>query len=607
MERLTTPDGATSVMGSPRKDGATPASIRARKQRRKRLTWTVVAIAAVAAVVVWFVWFKDKGQDTSSQLYTDHAISTTIVETVSASGSVTAQTGAEVHVGSQITGTIKRLYADVGSHVQANQIIAELFLPDIQAQLGQAESNLSAAITKYQQEESGVGMEKTQTSDVVKTAMDAVKSAEASRSSALAAASQQPRQTRSDIAKAAAGINTAKAALLQAQSSHDLEIAAAQAAVDQAKANTVNNNSNLSRELQLFKQGYVAASDVDTARQAADVATAQYSASQHNLNLAKANADAALSTSEAQVAQAKAVYDSAQAETLTDVQKQQAVLNADAGLRQAQSQLSSAVAGMAQDTLKNQDVVQAREAVQTAEETVKYNQAQSDKTLIRTPISGTVLQLAAQQGETLAAGLSAPTLIIVADLNRLQVDAFVDETDIGKVKLGQDATVTVDAFPDEKFVGQVVKIASGSTLQQNVVTYDVTVAIKDPQHQLKPDMTASVTISVGNHPGVVAVVNEALKPGKTAGSYYVWLLAKGAKEPEMQTVVTGATDGTYTEIKSGLADADTVVVAGWPKAGANAFGAGMTPFGVRAGGAGGGGGGGGGGRTGGGGGGRGGG
>ena len=88
-----------------------------------------------------------------------------------------------------------------------------------------------------------------------------------------------------------------------------------------------------------------------------------------------------------------------------------------------------------------------------AQAQVDYAKAQVQKTFIRSPISGTVLQLAAQQGETLAAGLSAPTLIIVADLNRLQVDAFVDETDIGKVRLGQEADVTVDAFPQHVFKG----------------------------------------------------------------------------------------------------------------------------------------------------------
>ena len=104
--------------------------------------------------------------------------------------------------------------------------------------------------------------------------------------------------------------------------------------------------------------------------------------------------------------------------------------------------------------MKDQDVLQAQEAVKTAQEAVRvakaqvdYQKAQLEKTVIRSPITGTVLQLAQQQGETLAAGLNAPTLIVVADLNRLQVDAYVDETDIGKVRLGQEADITVDAFP----------------------------------------------------------------------------------------------------------------------------------------------------------------
>src|SRR2546421_12365262 len=130
-----------------------------------------------------------------------------------------------------------------------------------------------------------------------------------------------------------------------------------------------------------------------------------------------------------------------------------------------------------QDTLKQQDIQQARSTMDAAKSQVDYFRAQLDKTFIRSPISGTVLQMAAQQGETLAAGLSAPTLIVVADLNRLQVDAFVDETDIGKVKLGQDADITVDAYSKRVFKGKVAKIASGSTIYDGGFTYERTIAL----------------------------------------------------------------------------------------------------------------------------------
>jgi multidrug efflux pump subunit AcrA (membrane-fusion protein) len=192
--------------------------------------------------------------------------------------------------------------------------------------------------------------------------------------------------------------------------------------------------------------------------------------------------------------------------------------------------------------------------------------------------------MAAQQGETLAAGLSAPTLIVVADLNRLQVDAFVDETDIGKVKLRQDADITVDAFPTGVFKGKVVKIASGSTIQQGVVTYDVTIALDNKMRQLDPDMTAGVTIQIGVRTNVLLVPSEAVKAGKLGVTVNVMTKKNGRTQIEQRSVKTGGTDGVNTEIRDGLKEGDIVVLAGNVSGQKRAGGA--SPFGPSSGGGG---------------------
>ncbi|HET6385957.1 MAG TPA: efflux RND transporter periplasmic adaptor subunit, partial [Armatimonadota bacterium] len=557
---------------------------RARKRLRRRIIWGVIVLALLGGSY-YFYHAHAAAADKGPELQTATAFRTTLIETVSATGSVTSQTGTQVKIGSQITGVIKDLYADVGSHVTKGQTIAVLDLPDLKAQVKESKAQLAQAITKLQQQESGVSMQRTQTSDTVRVAEAALRSAEAKYQSAVANSSMVPHQTSSDIARSAAALNTAIAQSAQAKADYNLEIASAQAAVNQAKASSVNAASNLKREKQLFNEGYIAASDLDTAQTADAVATAQLSSAQQSLALSKAKADADLATANEQVAQMKANLNAAKAETYNNTMRQQDVRDALSAVHQAQSQLSSAEAGTANDVLKNEDVQAAQQAVQQAEQQVKYEEAQWAKTIITTPISGTVLQMVAQRGETLAAGLSSPTVIVVADLNKLQVDAFVDETDIGKVKLGQSASVTVDAFPNQKFSGRVTKIASGSTLQQNVVTYDTTIAIKDPKHQLKPDMTTSVTISVGEHPDVVAIPNEGVKQDNSGT--YAYVIPAGTKPasgqqatPERRPIKTGATDGTYTEIISGVNEGDTVVLAGWPPPG-GITGFKMTPFGMR--------------------------
>src|SRR5207249_6578962 len=124
--------------------------------------WHFAVLAGLAGLG-WFGWEKLHPADTTlAGMITAKVTPGDLNESVSATGSVTAQTGAMVKIGSQITGRIKRLYADVGSQVKAGQVIAELDLPDIRAQLDQAEQNLAAARTKLVQQETGVPQTRAQ-------------------------------------------------------------------------------------------------------------------------------------------------------------------------------------------------------------------------------------------------------------------------------------------------------------------------------------------------------------------------------------------------------------------------------------------------------------
>jgi len=224
--------------------------------------------------------------------------------------------------------------------------------------------------------------------------------------------------------------------------------------------------------------------------------------------------------------------------------------------------------------------------------------AQQAKSIIRSPITGTVLNLAVQQGETLAAGLSSPTVIVVADLHRLQVDAYVDETDIGKIKIGEEASVAVDAFPKRPLRGHVVKVAAGSTIQQGVVTYDVTIGLEqkdidDRRRRLLPDMTANVTFQTGKLTNVLVVPSVAIKVTKKGSFVNVLTTVDGKPEVKMKPVKTGGNDETNTEIRDGLKEGDVVIQAGYDQSGRGPGGP-QNPFGPSGGRAGGGGGGGGG-------------
>ncbi len=155
-----------------------------------------------------------------------------------------------------------------------------------------------------------------------------------------------------------------------------------------------------------------------------------------------------------------------------------------------------------------------------------------------------------------SAAAQAPTFVTIIDLARLQVDAYVDETDIGKVHAGQEATFTVDAYPDKEFQGDVTAIYPKALIQQNVVTYDVVIAIDNREGLLRPDMTATTTITVAKREKILTVPNQAVRREDGERVAYVQEGDGFARRP----IRTGWRDRSYTEVVNGLREGERVIV-----------------------------------------------
>ena len=245
--------------------------------------------------------------------------------------------------------------------------------------------------------------------------------------------------------------------------------------------------------------------------------------------------------------------------------------------------------------------VQAKKAaeaqLQLAHATVEKDRANLAYSVIRSPVSGVVVDRSVDVGQTVAASLQTPTLFKIAqDLSKMQIDANFAEADIGSIRVGQTTRFTVDAFAGRNFQGVVKLVRLNPTTVQNVVTYDVVINVDNPEQILLPGMTAYVSIAVAERKDALLVPNAALRfkpanagnqkrggghpggapnggaaPKRDVFAGKVYVLEQGELTP--LNVSLGITDNRNTEITGGdLKAGDQVIVgdtqaAGKPKAG----------------------------------------
>ena len=350
-----------------------------------------------------------------------------------------------------------------------------------------------------------------------------------------------PESFEAKVNQSKAQVDAARASVLNQQAvvektRADLEnaraaLAASKANTAKAQVTVVDSRRTLGRNRDLRERGLIAQADEDTAQAAYDSAVAQQAAS-------KAQEEAQVSAvraAEAQLRVSEAMLQNAAAQ----------VVQNEAGLRQAQVDL--------------------------------------DRTFIRAPVDGVVVGRNVDVGQTVAASLQAPTLFTIAqDLRNMQVDTNVDEADVGRVRVGQSVTFTVDSFPSRTFSGEVVQIRKAPLVVQNVVTYDVVVSAKNPDQRLLPGMTANVRIVIEQKENVLQVPNAALRfrppgvetaererparPGGGGGrggapAGRVWLVGSDGK-PAAVALQLGIGDGTYTEVAKGEIKEGQQVIVG---------------------------------------------
>jgi len=271
-----------------------------------------------------------------------------------------------------------------------------------------------------------------------------------------------------------------------------------------------------------------------------------------------------------------------------------AVHNMQASLELAQANEVRMRTLFAQEYVSKQELDQsvqalksARAQLDTAKGQLLRDQTNQSYSVIRSPVSGVVVDRVVDVGQTVAASFQTPTLIKIAqDLSKMQIDSSFAEADIGNIKVGQKAKFSVDAFPNRNFEGTVKQLRLNPTVTSNVVTYDVVVSVDNPEQILLPGMTAYVNIMVAKHDNVLLVPNAALrfkpkqgenqvdaavksggqgkgrkKPGNEIATKGIVYIIKESKLTPIRVIV-GISDGKFTEITTSELKVNDKIVVG---------------------------------------------
>lgn len=292
--------------------------------------------------------------------------------------------------------------------------------------------------------------------------------------------------------------------------------------------------------------------------------------------------------------QSKAAVDEAAAQVAS---ANASIHQAKASLVEAQKKLERAKGQVASGLLAAQDyetieanALRAEATLQTsnasavlARATLKSARSRLEKTTIVAPIDGIVLSRLVESGQTVAASMTTPILFKLAqDLRKMSLSVSIDEADIGHVREGQEAIFSVDTYPDKVFPSKVLSLRNDPVTVQNVVTYEAILAVDNGELLLRPGMTASATLVIETKHDVLSVPNAALRfapsaevqaqlriPGFPKGprkptlapdkpGSEVWVLE--AQLPVKKSIVTGASDGAFTELLRGELKEGTAVI-----------------------------------------------
>ncbi len=452
-----------------------------------------------------------------------------LVGTFSAEGNIEAPL--DVKIAPKVTGRIELLQVHEGDHVKKGQVLARLDKSQVEAAVQQAQANLAQAQFQLAQAQLtqvptnvGISTQIRQQKAGVNSAQADYEQVKTNYDAQLAAANAGTLDVQGRIESANAGIESAHASIASAQSNLD------------------NATTRLNRTLALYKQGFVAAQDVDDAKAAVSVQQANVTVAQAQLKSVQAQLKSAQAQKQATEQQASIVKTKGKAD----------IEAAQARLTQSQASLESATANSAQTKAYQQSLAALQAAVDAAKAALANAISQRADTVLTSPLDGVVTGRYADPG---AMASSSQPIVAVQFIDQVWATIAVPDNVCAVLHLGQPATICFDALPGKTFTASIVQLnpAADPTSRQ----FTVRVILRNDHGLLKPGMFANVILETAHVPAALVVPREAVHRDRD-GSQYAMVLA-GDGTAQKRTVLIGASDTNYLQVHSGLAKGEQVV------------------------------------------------
>ena len=393
-----------------------------------------------------------------------------------------------VEVSSKASGKILELRVDAGDYVEKDEIIAVIETTYVQISLEQAEADLRTAEARLQQAEIDIELQKEQSAIQIRQA-------EESLIEANKRLEQIKEQIRLEKIANARGVMDAENSLKISNIRYKLLTSAevreenkrrAQASLTQDEVSRDLAKAEHERNVELYNKELISKAALDASDAQNRSAEARYQAGVENLKLVEQPAtEAELELGQADVKKAQFSLEVAKERVDSEPSRDIDIELQQQRIKQAEDSLKLAHTNKRQIERKKRDLETARSSLKRSQVQLDLRKIEYDDTVIKAPISGTILERMVEPGQVITSRLSSiassegQTLVTMADLNTVYVVTEVDETDIGKVHIGQPVTITVEAYPDMPFQGEVLKIAPQGQVIQNVTTFEVTSELKN--------------------------------------------------------------------------------------------------------------------------------